>query len=104
MTVFFPFLPSCFQKGIRCGVGDKFEGGVTYGPVVTVSVEMPGNGTGVELGVEVEVVAVREKLLKRGPEASGFRLGGFRGLFGGAVFAEARMSAELLDVGCIVLK
>ena len=37
-------------------------------------------------------------------EASGFRLAGFRDLFGGAVFAEARMSAELLGVECIVLK
>ena len=37
-------------------------------------------------------------------EASGFRLADFRYLFGGAVFAEARMSAELLGVECIVLK
>ena len=88
---------------MELGINLKVNG-VTYGPVVTASVEMSGNGTGVELGVEVEVVAVREKLLKRGSEASGFRLGGFRGLFGGAVFAEARMSAKLLGVGCIVLK
>ena len=37
-------------------------------------------------------------------DASGFRLAGFRDLFGGAVFAEERMSAELLGVECIVLK
>ena len=81
--------------------------GVTYGPIVAVSVEMSGNGTGVELSVEVEVVADRENLLKRGSEASGLSLAGFRdffagAVFGGAGFAEARMSAELLGVGCIV--
>ena len=83
---------------MELGINLKVNG-VTFGPVVTVTVEMSGNDTGVELGVEVEVVAVRKKLLKRGSEASGFRLdglAGFRNLFGGAVFAEERMSAELL--------
>ena len=71
--------------------------GVTYKPVVTVSIDMSGNGTVVELGVEVEIEAVREKLLiKCRSEVSAFHLGGFQGLSCGAVFAEARMSAELL--------
>ena len=46
---------------MELGINLKVNG--TYGPVVTVS--------------------------ERGSEASGFRLRGFRGLFGGAVFAEA---------------
>ena len=106
---------------MEVGINLKVNG-VTYGPIVAVSVEMSGNGTGVELSVEVEVVADRENLLKRGSEASGLSLAGFRDLFpgavfggavfggavfggavfGGAGFAEARMSAELLGVGCIV--
>ena len=65
---------------MKFGINLKVNG-VTYGPVVAVSVEMSGNGIGVELGAEVEVVAVRENLLKPGSEASGFRLAGFRGLF-----------------------
>ena len=91
---------------MEVGINLKVNG-VTYGPIVAVSVGMSGNGTGVELSVEVEVVADRENLLKRGSEASGLSLAGFRDLFpgavfGGAGFAEARMSAELLGVGCIV--
>ena len=107
MTVFFPFLLLLSERYPVWSWGINLKvNGVTFGPVVTVTVEMSGNDTGVELGVEVEVVAVRKKLLKRGSEASGFRLDGlvgFRNLFGGAVFAEERMSAELLGVGCIVL-
>ena len=65
-----------------------------------VSVEMLENGTGAELGVEVEAVAVTENWVKRVSEARGLTLAGFRDLLGGAGFAEARMSAALL--GCML--
>jgi hypothetical protein len=58
------------------------------------------NGTGAELGVEVEAVAVTENWVKRVSEARGLTLTGFRDLLGGAGFAEARMSAALL--GCML--
>jgi len=67
---------------------------------VPVSVEMLENGTGAELGVEVEAVAVTENWVKRVSEARGLTLTGFRDLLGGAGFAEARMSAALL--GCML--
>ena len=47
-------------------------------------------------GVEVEAVAVTENLVKRGSEANGLTLAGFRDIFGGAGFAEARISGALL--------
>ena len=62
------------------------------------SVEVLGNGTGAEPGVEVEAV-VTANWVKRVSEARGLTLGGFRDLFGGAGLAEARMSVALL--GCI---
>jgi hypothetical protein len=84
MTVFklFPFLPSCFQKGIRCGCGDEFESRWWY---------IRDRSTGTELGVEVESgeACVRSKSVD------------FRDLFGGAGLAEARMSAALVGMGCI---
>ena len=61
-----------------------------------VSVEMWDNGSGVDPGVEVEAVAVTENLVKRGSEANGLTLAGFRDIFGGAGFAEARISGALL--------
>ena len=64
-----------------------------------VSVEVLGNGTGAEPGVEVEAVAVTENWVKHVSDASGLTLAGFRDLFGGAGLAEARMSTALL--GCI---
>jgi len=57
---------------------------------------MSRNGTGAEPVVEVEAVAVTENLLKRGWEVNGLTLADLRDLFGGAGFAEARMSASLL--------
>ena len=60
-----------------------------------VSVEMLGNGTGVELGVEFEVEAI-VNWVKHVSEAIELTLAGFRDLFGAAGLAEARMSATLL--------
>ena len=61
------------------------------------SVEVLGNGTGAEPGVEVEAV-VTVNWVKHVSDANGLTLAGFRDLFG-AGLAEARMSAALL--GCI---
>ena len=69
------------------------------------SVEIQGNGTGVELGAEVtvEAVAVAEILDKCASEseANGLIFAGFRSHFSGAGLAEVRMSAALLGMGCI---
>lgn len=85
---------------MEMGINLKVDGG-TCGPEKPVSVEMLGNVAGVELGVEVEAVTFTGNWVKRGSEASGLTFAGFRDLFGGACFAEARMSAALLGVGCI---
>lgn len=57
-------------SGVEVGINLKVEGGI-YGPKVILSVEILGNGAGVELGVEVEAfeaVSVKENLEKRGSE------------------------------------
>jgi hypothetical protein len=87
-------------SGVEAGINLKDDGG-TYGPElpeVPVSVEMSDGTGGVELRVEVEVTV---NWVNRASEANGLTLGGFRVFFGGAGFAEARMSAALLGVGCI---
>jgi hypothetical protein len=62
---------------------------------------MLGNGTGTELGVEVEAVTENRVPLERVSEAKVLTFAGFRDLFGGAGLTEARMSAALVGMGCI---
>ena len=63
-----------------------------------LSVEVLGNGTEAEPGVEIEAI-VTENLVKCVSDANGLTWAGFQDLFGGACLAEARMSVVLL--GCI---